>query len=99
MAPGPPSVTKPPKALLICPDPAVTPADCSAAVVESKPAIRVSSRVITCTGEAELNVSRRMREPVTVILSPAAAADSTEMLASTPEATRTSRVTPSAATR
>ncbi len=98
LAPGPPSVTKPPKALLICPPPVVTALLCNAAVVELKPDIRVSSRVITVMGEVELKVSRWMREPVTVILSLAAAADSSDTRESTPAATTTSFDTPSAVT-
>ena len=37
-APGPPSVTKPPNALLICAPPVVTAVPCRASVVELKPA-------------------------------------------------------------
>jgi len=96
LAPGPPSVTKPPNALLICAPPVVTPVPCRAAVVELKPDIMVSSRVITRTGEVELKVSRWIREPVTVSFSTAAA--SSETLESTPAATRTSCETPSLAT-
>jgi hypothetical protein len=98
LAPGPPSVTKPPKRVDLR-GARRRAHDCRAAVVEAKPDIRVSSRVITCTGEAELKLSRRMREPVTVIFSLACACDSIETRASMPAATTTSRVTPSAVTR
>jgi hypothetical protein len=68
-APGPPSVTKPPNALLTCAAPVVTAVPCNASVVELNPAAKTSSRVITCTGDGELNVSRRIREPVTTTTS------------------------------
>src|SRR6187549_1111062 len=68
-APGPPSVTKLPYALLICAPPCVTAVPCSTSVAEVKPAATTSSRVISWTGETELKASRRRREPVTVMTS------------------------------
>src|SRR6187401_1722758 len=59
--PGPPSTTKPPKELLICGAPAVTPVDCRTLAVLLKPASVLSSRVMICTGDTELNVSRALR--------------------------------------
>ena len=55
------------------PAPVVTAVLCSASVVEVKPATVTSSRVMTCTGDGELNVSRRIREPVTMTSSSVAA--------------------------
>src|SRR5512139_3412882 len=72
-APGPPSVTKPPNALLICAPPLVTAVPCNASVVVVKPAAVTSSRVIIVTGDTELNASRRSRDPVTVMVSPGSA--------------------------
>src|SRR6187549_1183330 len=73
-APGPPSVTKPPNALLICAPPLVTAVPWRASVAEVKPAAVTSSRVISVTGDTELNASRRSRDPVTVMVSPGSAA-------------------------
>src|SRR6185503_1584199 len=70
LAPGPPSVTKPPNELLICAPPVVTPVPCNASVAELKPAAVTCSRVMSWTGDTELNASRRKREPVTVMVSP-----------------------------
>ena len=70
LAPGPPSVTKPPNALLIWAPPVVTAVLCNASVAELKPAALTSSRVMSWTGDTELNASRRSREPVTVMVSP-----------------------------
>src|SRR5258706_14590884 len=58
LTPGPPSTTKPPKALLICGPPAVTAVDCRGVAVEVEPARGLSSRGMHLTRHAEVDVSR-----------------------------------------